>query len=236
MQDVARSHLSSESPSPQTTHRACAASEFHLTELPYSTHWSAVGRGGLKAQDGWQRCRLPSDRFTISVQRFMYTSRLPHTVKKSPNFRVRPLSRLVCASVRQSRSNQVFCRKKGGADAGTGSGTGIVFSNAQAMEHRPRPLAEPQQARGRRRAQRVSRARAGGRPRVVAGRVGSCFGLGSGSGLGVGAVAGGSPGNDTERNGTEETTYQGGDLYSEYSPMTLIGFRALYQAFNKALG
>ena len=133
LQDVARSHLSSESPSPQTTHRACAASEFHLTELPYSTHWSAVGRGGLKAQDGWQRCRLPSDRFTISVQRFMYTSRLPQTEKKSPNFRVRPLSRLVCASVRQSRSIQVFCRKKGGRVRGHrfGYSTGIFFSNRQ---------------------------------------------------------------------------------------------------------
>jgi hypothetical protein len=117
LQDVARSHLSSESPSPQTTHRACAASEFHLNELPYTAtvlkgptgvRW---GVGELKAQDGWQRCRLPTDRFTISVQRFMYTSRTL-CGKKSPNFRVRPLSRLVCASVRDMvrgrQSNQVF--------------------------------------------------------------------------------------------------------------------------------
>ena len=51
-----------------------------------------------------------------------------------------------------------FPGKKGGAGAGTDAGTGIY---AAAVERWPRPLGEPQQARVRRRAQRVGGAQPG---------------------------------------------------------------------------
>ena len=54
--------------------------------------------------------------------------------------------------------SRYFAEKKGGAGAGTDAGTGIY---APAVERWARPLGEPQQARVRRRAQRVGGAQPG---------------------------------------------------------------------------